>query len=228
LVHANNNPLNYTDPSGYWPEISWGINTQETAQNFTNWVLQASGLSSQGVTISDIANTLSTAGTVLDVAAGAVDIVAVGVVAAVTIIGTPMAGPEISYPAGELAAQPFLFLGNILATEATLYTAGSELLTGDLGLEMTIQSDSKNLSINGELSIGTGTTVGAITTGIGWIPGVPSWGSLGLQSIAIANDFGVGQSLGLFESTSWKIPIDYSARKPTNDLYLPLINNEER
>jgi RHS repeat-associated protein len=228
FAYVNNNPVKYTDPSGHWPEIDWEINTQEMAQNFTNWVLQTTGLSSQGVTTSDIANILSSASTILDVAAGVADVMAVGVVAAVTIIGAPMAGPEISYPAGELAAKPLLLMGNILATEATLCAAGSELLKGDLGLEMTIQADSSNLDIHGELSIGTGTAIGAITTGIGWIPGVPSWGSLGLQSIAIANDFGVGQSLGLLNGTSLKIPINSSTIKPTNNLYLPLINNEER
>jgi len=191
-------------------------------QNITNGILNVTGLSELGVAPSDIANSLSATGTILDVVAGGVDVLAVSTVAVVTAIGAELGGPEISYPVGELLARPLLQLGNILATEATICTAGSELLSGDLGLEASIQVGTEGLSAEGELSIGTGTAVGAITTGVGWIPAVPSWGSLALQSIAIANDVGV-----LFEDASWKIPFSFSSGQNSYDIYLPVVPKEE-
>ena len=53
--------------------LNWEIDTQKISQYFTTWILKSTGLSSLGATTSDIADTLSTVGTILDISAGIVD-----------------------------------------------------------------------------------------------------------------------------------------------------------
>lgn len=122
----------------------------------------------------------------------------------------------MGYAVGETLASPVLLFGNIMASEATLASLGSDILSGDTGLDLSVVADNKNLQVNGEVSIGTGSTVGIITTMAGWIPALPSYASLGLQSIAVSNDLGVGQKLGILDGTSYVVPISlsYSSHLP--------------
>ena len=122
----------------------------------------------------------------------------------IATLGSGPAGPIEAYLAGELVAKPLLFVGNILATEATAYTMISESITGDLGANITVQSAQNGFSVIGNLSIGSGSAVGLTTTLGGWVPIVPSWGSLALQTLTVANDFGL---LGV---TKKEIPIRFS------------------
>jgi hypothetical protein len=133
--------------------------------------------------------------------------------------------PEIGYVVGETLAAPFLFVGNILATGAAGCSSYSDLLTGDTRLNLSVKSDTNGLTINGGLAFGTSSTDGGLTTALGWIPGVPSYGSLTLQSIAVANDFGVGQKTGLLDGKSYRTEIYYSSN-PTYKQYLPEVQKE--
>ena len=223
FAYSNNNPVNYTDPSGHWSIPSFNFNSRQLAQDFTNWALDKTGLSNLGFTTSDVQQGLSIAGTGLDVIAEGTDVIAVGLSVAATVAGTALGAPEIGYGVGEALALGFLQFGNCMATMATISSLGSDLLTGDAGLELSVISSDNSLEVHGELSLGTSSTVGMITTGIGWIPGLPSYASLGLQSIAVANDFSLGQKIGIFNGTSYKIPIDIS----TSSGDQPYLNNNQ-
>ena len=171
---------------------------------------------------------MSIAGTSADVIAEGTDIIAVGVSATAVVAGAGLGVPEIGYAVGEILASPFLLFGNIMASEATLCSLGSDLLTGDTGIALSVTPNDNGININGELSIGTGSTVGIITTGIGWIPGVPSYVSLGLQSVAVANDFGFGQQMGIFNGTSYKFPINISTSSGDQNPYTPTYQTSSR
>ena len=174
---------------------------------------------------------MSIVGTTLDILAGITDVVSVATVAiGTTVIGglaSTVAGPSgfvAAYAASEAAVQPLLQVGNILATGATAATVASDCITGNTGINLSTTSDKNGSSLNGEISLGTNSTISAFTTAVGWSPGMPSWGSLAIQSAAIANDFGAGDAL--LGDTSGTFSFNITSNDMPFWSYLPIIEKK--
>jgi RHS repeat-associated protein len=220
--YTYNNPLTYTDPSGHWPDINWSFSTSAIAQT----VVSAFGMSSDTV-----AQTLSNAGTVLDIAAGVLDAAATGYVAGVTI-ATSGAG----WLPAEAAASPLVVMGNVLAGIATVATVASEAITGNTGVSCSFSANSSGFDYHQAISIGSGTGIGVVTAAVGAFP-MPAAGSLVIQSATILNDFGVPQAAGWYSDPVIYASVGYSTMKPNkiptqpfvkekpNNIYLPVISN---
>jgi hypothetical protein len=141
----------------------------------------------------DVANAFSTASTVGDCVAMGIDAFAVGTSAIVTGTATAVAGPGVgamALGAIESVLSPALFIGNVLAAGATLFSGYSDAISGKSDLTLDISSSSDGFSISANSTLGGATKVGLVTTGLGFA--VPtSYASALVQGYAVLNDFGV-------------------------------------
>jgi hypothetical protein len=132
------------------------------------------------------ASAIVTAGIVVGATSGA----AITLPGGGTAVVTGAAGASVGWATAEIGVRPLILAGNTLASFATGFSVGSELISGDTGFESTLDISSEGVELNSQVAIGSASQVSTFATTSGWTSPL-AYPSLSVQTIAVLGDLGV-------------------------------------
>jgi RHS repeat-associated protein len=186
LAGLNNNPVKYNDPSGHM--VDDGCRT-EGCDSEDSEELEIE-IDTQEI-ISDLVETFNVAPEQLSELSKELDLAALGVdiCLEVIVLLATLTGSGIGWLAAQVAINPVLNAGNLLALGATVLGVSSNLASGDTkaNIQLGISTEGISASFHGQVSFNTYASIGLTTAG--FLAQFTEL-SLLLQALAVANDSG--------------------------------------
>jgi hypothetical protein len=186
LAGLNNNPVKYNDPSGHM--VDDGCRT-EGCDSEDSEELEIE-IDTQEI-ISDLVETFNVAPEQLSELSKELDLAALGVdiCLEVIVLLATLTGSGIGWLAAQVAINPVLNAGNLLALGTTVLGVSSNLASGDTkaNIQLGISTEGISASFHGQVSFNTYASIGLTTAG--FLAQFTEL-SLLLQALAVANDSG--------------------------------------
>ncbi len=207
--YSYGNPVKYIDPDGHWPcsFSSSGFSCSVSTFGLGGAVNRVGGKLGVKNASDIVSGAMSTIGLGLDIAAEAIDFAASAIVTTGIVVGatggvaitlpgggmavvTGTAGASVGWATAEIGVRPLILAGNALASFATGFTVGSDLISGDTGFESTLGISSEGVEMNSQVAVGSASQVSTFATTAGWISPL-AYPSLLIQTGAVLGDLGV-------------------------------------